>query len=95
MWRQVSPPLLAALHAGGAPARAMPDERREVLAPLVDDIALLERLTGRSFDGTRVTGGGRGYFTARHRAAAPAATVAAGRPGPPDAAVPRNIRRRV
>jgi hypothetical protein len=50
VWRQVSRPLIAALHAGRAPRPPLPVEvRREVLAPLLPDIALLEELTGESF----------------------------------------------
>jgi Sulfotransferase family len=49
-WRRASRPLLAALHRQGA-ARPRLDvaERRAVLAPLVDDIHLLEAVTGASF----------------------------------------------
>ena len=50
VWRQASRPLIAALHAGRAPRPALPVEvRREALAPLLPDIALLEELTGESF----------------------------------------------
>jgi Sulfotransferase family len=68
VWRQVSRPLTAALHAGRAPRPVLPVEvRREVLAPLLPDIALLEELTGESFaDWRRDTG--RGSFTARRGA---------------------------
>ena len=47
----------------------MPAEvRREVLGPLLDDIALLEELTGESFDDWR-SDRGRGDFRSRAEAA--------------------------
>jgi hypothetical protein len=50
VWRQVSRPLIAALHAGRTPRPALPVEvRREVLSTLLPDIDLLEELTGESF----------------------------------------------
>ena len=70
VWRQVSRPLLAALHAGRAPRPPMPVEvRRAVLAPLLPDIALLEELTGESFDDWR-RDTGRGDFRSRRPAQA-------------------------
>jgi Sulfotransferase family len=64
-WRQAARPLLAGLHAGRVPRPALPVEvRREVLGPLLPDIALLEELTGESFadwKGDR----GRGDFRSR------------------------------
>jgi hypothetical protein len=67
VWRRLSAPLIAAMHAGRAPRPAMPVEvRREVLEPLLPDIAVLEDLTGESFaDWRRDTG--RGHFSARGR----------------------------
>ncbi len=65
VWRQVSRPLVAALHAGRAPRPAMPVEvRREVLEPLLPDIELLEELTGESF-ADRKGDTGRGDFQSR------------------------------
>ncbi|MGY1605670.1 MULTISPECIES: sulfotransferase [unclassified Geodermatophilus] len=65
VWRQVSRPLVAALHAGRAPRPPLPVEvRRDVLAPLLPDIALLEELTGESFDDWR-RDTGRGDFRSR------------------------------
>jgi hypothetical protein len=65
VWRQVSRPLVAALHAGRAPRPVLPVEvRREVLAPLLDDIALLEEATGESFADWRADTG-RGDFRSR------------------------------
>ncbi|WP_369258675.1 sulfotransferase family protein [Geodermatophilus amargosae] len=70
VWRQVSRPLLAALHAGRAPRPEMPVEvRRAVLAPLLPDVALLEELTGESFDDWR-RDTGRGDFRSRRPAGA-------------------------
>lgn len=49
-WRAASRPLVAALQRNGSRRPVLsPAERRAVLAPLVDDIRLLERVTGRSF----------------------------------------------
>jgi hypothetical protein len=65
VWRQAGRPLLAALHAGRAPRPVLPVEvRREVLAPLLDDVALLEELTGESFADWRKDTG-RGDFRSR------------------------------
>ena len=58
-------PLIAALHAGRAPRPTLPVEvRREVLAPLLPDIALLEELTGESFADWKGDTG-RGDFRSR------------------------------
>ncbi|MFN8075680.1 MAG: sulfotransferase [Kineosporiaceae bacterium] len=49
-WRAASAPLLALRHRGGvARPRLSALERREVLRPLLPDIALLEQVTGESF----------------------------------------------
>jgi hypothetical protein len=65
VWRQVSRPLLAALHAQKAPRPPMPVEvRREVLSALLPDIELLEDLTGESF-GDWKGDTGRGDFRSR------------------------------
>jgi hypothetical protein len=65
LWRQVSRPLLAALHAGRAPRPPLPVEvRREVLEPLLPDITLLEELTGESFADWKGDTG-RGDFRSR------------------------------
>ncbi len=67
VWRQVSRPLLTALHAGGASRPPLPVEvRREVLEPLLPDIELLEELTGESFDDWKGDTG-RGHFGARRQ----------------------------
>src|SRR4051812_22596847 len=64
-WRLAGPPLLAALHAGRAKRPPLPVAvRREVLAPLREDIELLEELTGESFADWRADTG-RGDFRSR------------------------------
>jgi hypothetical protein len=72
VWRQVSRPLLAALHSRRTPRPPMPVEvRREVLEPLLPDIELLEELTDQSFADWKGDAG-RGDF--RSRSAATPAT---------------------
>jgi hypothetical protein len=61
----VSRPLLRELHRRGVHRPELtPDQRRRVLEPLLDDIALLERLTGESFEDWR-SDVGRGSFATR------------------------------
>ena len=75
MWRQASRPLIAALHAGRTSRPPLPvDVRREVLGPLLPDIALLEELTGESFADWKGDAG-RGDFRSRR---APAGRAVAG-----------------
>ena len=65
LWRLAARPLNAALHAGRVPRPPLPvDVRREVLAPLLPDIALLEELTGESFADWKGDTG-RGDFRSR------------------------------
>ena len=72
VWRQASRPLLAALQAERRPRPRLPVEvRREVLEPMLDDIALLEELTGRSFADWKGDTG-RGDFRTRAAPATPA-----------------------
>jgi hypothetical protein len=69
VWRQASRPLIAALHAGRVPRPALPAAvRREVLEPLLGDIALLEEVTGESFADWKGDTG-RGDFSSRSLAA--------------------------
>jgi hypothetical protein len=69
VWRQLSRPLVAGLHSRHARRPTLSvDARREVLEPLLDDIALLEELTGRSFDDWRGDTG-RGHFASRQGSA--------------------------
>src|SRR4051794_27344157 len=65
VWRQASRPLIAALHARRAPRPPLPvDVRREVLAPLLTDIELLEEVTGETFPDWRADVG-RGDYRSR------------------------------
>jgi Sulfotransferase family len=65
VWRQASRPLIAALHARRTKRPPLPVAvRREVLAPLLPDIELLEELTGESFADWR-SDTGRGDFRSR------------------------------
>jgi hypothetical protein len=67
VWRQMSRPLLAGLHAGAVPRPPLPvDVRREVLEPLLPDIELLEELTGESFADWKGDTG-RGHFSSRQQ----------------------------
>jgi hypothetical protein len=71
VWRQAARPLIAALHAGRTPRPLLPVEvRREVLAPLLPDIALLEDLTGESFADWKGDTG-RGDFRSRQTGRTP------------------------
>ena len=67
VWRQVERPLRSALHAGGGrrPALAV-DQRRDALTRFVDDIGLLEEVTGRSYSDW-LADTGRGEFSQRWR----------------------------
>jgi len=70
VWRAASRPLLATLQRRGGPRpRLTVAERREVLAPLVDDIRLLERIVDVSFEDW-LGDEGRGEFRARRPALA-------------------------
>jgi hypothetical protein len=65
VWRQLSRPLVAGLHSRHARRPPLSVEaRREVLEPLLPDIALLEELTGLSFEDWKGDTG-RGNFAAR------------------------------
>jgi len=52
VWRAVSKPLISQLHKGGDPSRPKltPAQREALLAPHLDDISLLEDITGESFE---------------------------------------------
>jgi hypothetical protein len=65
VWRTVSRPLLQELHREGVHRPELtPDQRRRVLEPMLDDLDLLERLTGESFADWR-SDVGRGSFATR------------------------------
>ena len=51
VWRKASRPLVGQLHRGGEPTRPKftPAQRTELLKPHREDIALLERVTGQSY----------------------------------------------
>ena len=51
VWRTVSRPLINQLHKGGEPGRPKltPEQRTRLLEPHLEDIALLEEVTGESF----------------------------------------------
>lgn len=64
VWRRLSRPLVRELQRGGADRPALTDaQRRHVLQPMLADLDLLEKVTGRSFEDWR-SGSGRGSFTA-------------------------------
>ena len=65
VWRVASVPLLKELQRGGVDRPALtPAQRRHVLAPLLEDVALLEDLTGDSYEDWRADAG-RGSFASR------------------------------
>jgi hypothetical protein len=66
VWRTVSKPLISQLHRGGDPSRPKltPEQRELLLAPHLQDIALLEEITGESFDQWRTYRDG-GSFESR------------------------------
>ncbi|MDX6324469.1 MAG: hypothetical protein QOK15_823 [Nocardioidaceae bacterium] len=65
VWRTASRPLLQELHRAGVHRPELtPAQRRQVLEPLLDDIDLLEELTGESFEDWR-SDVGRGSFASR------------------------------
>jgi hypothetical protein len=66
VWRRASKPLVAALQHGGTSRRPQlaPSQRQALLEPCLDDIALLERVLGESFQDWR-SGTGRGSFHER------------------------------
>jgi hypothetical protein len=55
VWRRASRPLLGQLHRGGQAARPKltPEQRNELLKPHLEDIALLEEVTGQSYQDWR------------------------------------------
>jgi hypothetical protein len=68
VWRAASRPLIAALQrGGGSRAKLSVADRRAVLAPMIDDIRLLERVVDASFEDW-LGDEGRGEFSARRAA---------------------------
>jgi hypothetical protein len=71
LWRAVSKPLINQLHKGGETGRPKltPEQRTILLRPHLEDIALLEELTGESFEQWRSYRDG-GSFSSRRSASA-------------------------
>jgi hypothetical protein len=67
VWRTVSRPLISQLHRGGDQSRPRltPEQRAALLAPHLEDIALLEEITGESFDQWRTYRDGGSFQTRR------------------------------
>ena len=67
VWRSVSKPLISQLHKGGDPSRPKltPEQREHLLAPHLEDIALLEELTGESFEQWRTYREGSSFESRR------------------------------
>jgi hypothetical protein len=70
VWRTVSKPLISQLHKGGDASRPKltPEQREVLLVPHLEDIALLEKVTGESFEQWRTYREG-GSFVSRRRTA--------------------------
>jgi Sulfotransferase family len=66
LWRRTSRPLLRLLHIGQPPSRPTlsPEQRAEILEPILPDIDLLEKVTGEDFSDWRSLSSG-GSFTSR------------------------------
>lgn len=71
VWRTASRPLVDQLHRWGEAARPRltPEQRARLLRPFLDDIALLERVTGESFDAWRHHRGGDSFHARREATA--------------------------
>jgi Sulfotransferase family len=71
VWRRASKPLLDQLRSGSSPERPkLTAEQREVLRqPFLDDIALLEEVTGSSFDEWRAHRDGESFHSRREERA--------------------------
>lgn len=82
VWRKVSKPLITQLHKGGEPGRPSltPEQRNILLRNHLDDIDLLEQVTGESFADWRGYREG-GSFASRQREAAGAGTKGQGAAG--------------
>ncbi|MCW2838146.1 MAG: putative sulfotransferase [Marmoricola sp.] len=67
VWRTVSKPLVNRLHKGGDPSRPRltPEQRKALLAPHLEDIALLEEISGESFDQWRTYRDGSSFQSRR------------------------------
>ena len=71
VWRTVSRPLVGQLHQRGNPARPRltPEQREALLEPFLDDIGLLEEVTGEGYDEWRRHRDGDSFHTRRETAA--------------------------
>jgi hypothetical protein len=67
VWRTVSKPLISQLHKGGDASRPKltPEQREALLAPHLEDIALLEKVTGESFEQWRTYREGSSFVSRR------------------------------
>ncbi|MCW2838000.1 MAG: sulfotransferase, partial [Marmoricola sp.] len=67
VWRTVSKPLVNRLHKGGDTSRPRltPEQRKALLAPHLEDIALLEEISGESFDQWRTYRDGSSFRSRR------------------------------
>ena len=67
LWRRMSRPLIRGLHSGGNPARPKltAEQRRALVEPCHDDIALLEQITGDSFGAWRQHRDGETFHSRR------------------------------
>ena len=67
VWRTVSRPLISQLHRGGEPTRPRltPEQRTALLEPHLEDIALLEEITGESFEQWKTYREGRSFESRR------------------------------
>lgn len=72
VWRSVSKPLISQLHKGGDPSRPRltPEQRNLLLQPHLEDIALLEEITGESFEQWKTYREGDSFASRRSAASA-------------------------
>ena len=72
-WRAVSRPLIDQLHGRGDPARPRltPEQRAALQVPFLEDIDLLEQVTGESFADWRAHRDGDSFATRRAGRATP------------------------
>jgi hypothetical protein len=70
VWRTLSKPLISQLHRGGDESRPKltPEQRQALLEPHLDDIDLLEQVTGESFDQWKAYRDGGSFATRRSSA---------------------------
>jgi len=68
-WRAASKPIIGQLHQRGNPARPRltPEQRDALREPFLEDIALLEELTGESYEDWRTHRDGDSFHTRQSR----------------------------